>query len=120
MREDLSEAEIVKGIYEHNEKQINRLNDSIAKLETVIADFKSKEIPTAAISKELFAQYPDITELSLTRGSSVDAEGIETEQIVAFITANNPMDEELHDRIERWLKVRLDNENVLVIGRQSD
>ncbi len=120
MREDLSEAEIVKGIYEHNEKQINRLNDSIAKLETVIADFKSKEIPTAAISKELFAQYPDISELSLTRGSSVDAEGIETEQIVAFITANNPMDEELHDRIERWLKVRLDNENVLVIGRQSD
>ncbi len=120
MREDLSETEIVKGIYEHNEKQINRLNDSIAKLETVIADFKSKEIPTAAISKELFAQYPDITELSLTRGSSVDAEGIETEQIVAFITANNPMDEELHDRIERWLKVRLDNENVLVIGRQSD
>ena len=120
MREDLSEAEIVKGIYEHNEKQINRLNDSIAKLETVIADFKSKEIPTAAISKELFAQYPDITGLSLTRGSSVDAEGIETEQIVAFITANNSMDEELHDRIERWLKVRLDNENVLVIGRQSD
>ena len=120
MREDLSEAEIVKGIYEHNEKQINRLNDSIAKLETLIADFKSKEIPTAAISKELFAQYPDITELSLTQGSSVDAEGIETEQIVAFITANNPMDEELHDRIERWLKVRLDNENVLVIGRQSD
>ena len=117
MREDLSEAEIVKGIYEHNEKQINRLNDSIAKLETLIADFKSKEIPTAAISKELFAQYPDITELSLTRGSSVDAEGIETEQIVAFITANNPMDEELHDRIERWLKVRLDNENVLVIAR---
>ena len=120
MREDLSEAEIVKGIYEHNEKQINRLNDSIAKLETLIADFKSKEIPTAAISKELFAQYPNITNLSLTRGSSVDAEGIETEQIVAFITANNPMDEELHDRIERWLKVRLDNENVLVIGRQSD
>ena len=120
MREDLSEAEIVKGIYEYNEKQINRLNDSIAKLETVIADFKSKEIPTAAISKELFAQYPDITGLSLTQGSSVDAEGIETEQIVAFITANNPMDEELHDRIERWLKVRLDNENVLVIGRQSD
>ena len=117
MREDLSEAEIVKGIYEQTDKQINRLNDSIAKLETLIADFKSKEIPTAAISKELFAQYPDITGLSLTQGSSVDAEGIETEQIVAFITANNPMDEELHDRIERWLKVRLDHENVLVIGR---
>ena len=120
MREDLSEAEIVKGIYEQTEKQIKRLNDSINKLEAMIADYIGKEIPTSAISKELFAQYPDITGLSLTRGSSVDAEGIETEQIVAFITANNPMDEDLHDRIERWLKVRLDNENVLVIGRQSD
>ena len=120
MREDLSEAEIVKGLYEQTEKQIKRLNDSINKLEAMIADYIGKEIPTSAISKELFAQYPDITGLSLTRGSSVDAEGIETEQIVAFITANNPMDEDLHDRIERWLKVRLDNENVLVIGRQSD
>ena len=120
MREDLSEAEIVKGIYEHNEKQINRLNDSIAKLETVIADYKSKEIPTAAISKELFAQYPDITELSLTQGSSVDAEGIETEQIVAFVTSIQPIDIEQHDRIERWLKVRLDNESVLVINQSSD
>ena len=118
MREDLSEAEIVKGIYEHNEKQINRLNDSIAKLETVIADFKSKEIPTAAISKELFAQYPDITEVSLSRGSTVKSENdIAHEQIVAFITTMKPMDSELHDRLVRWLKVRLDNENVLVVGQ---
>ena len=118
MREDLSEAEIVKGIYEHNEKQINRLNDSIAKLETLIADFKSKEIPTAAISKELFAQYPDITEVSLSRGSTVKSENdIAHEQIVAFITTMKPMDSELHDRLVRWLKVRLDNENVLVVGQ---
>jgi len=120
MREDLSEAEIVKGIYEHNEKQINRLNDSIAKLETLIADFKSKEIPTAAISKELFAQYPDITGLSLTRGSTVNTQGVETEQIVAFVTSIQPIDIEQHDRIERWLKVRLDNESVLVINQSSD
>ena len=120
MREDLSEAEIVKGIYEQTDKQINRLNDSIAKLETLIADFKSKEIPTAAISKELFAQYPDITNLSLTRGSTVNTQGVETEQIVAFVTSIQPIDIEQHDRIERWLKVRLDNESVLVINQSSD
>jgi hypothetical protein len=120
MREDLSEAEIVKGIYEQTEKQINRLNDSINRLETVIADYKGKEIPTAAISKELFAQYPDITNLSLTRGSTVNTQGVETEQIVAFVTSIQPIDIEQHDRIERWLKVRLDNESVLVINQSSD
>ena len=118
--EDFSETEIIKGIYEQTDKQIKRLNDSINKLEALIADYKGKEIPTAAISKEMFAQYLDITNLSLTHGSTVDTQGIENEQIVAFITTSKPMGTELHSRIERWLKVRLDNENVLVVIQQAE
>ena len=119
VREELSEAEIIKGIYEHTDKQIRQLTDSINKLESLIADYQSKEIPVQAISKELFAQYPEITNLSLSRGSSVGAQGKEKEQIVAFITSNAPIDTELQDRIERWLKVRLNNENVMVISNES-
>ncbi len=116
MRQELSEVEIIKGIYEHNDKQIKVLNDSIGKLETLLSDYKNKEIPVDAISKELFAQYPNITDISLTRGSTVNAaNGQLTEQIVAFLTTNESMDAEQHDRIERWLKVRLENENVLVV-----
>ena len=114
--EDLSETEIIKGIYEYNEKQINKLNDSINKLESLIDDYKGKEIPVQSISKELFAQYPDITSLSLTRGSTVNAtEEQPSEQIVAIIDSKSPIDNEQRDRIERWLKVRLDNENVMVV-----
>ena len=119
MREELSEAEIIKGIYEHTDQQIKQLNDSINKLESMIADYKSKEIPVQAISKELFAQYPEITNLSLSRGSTVGIQGVEEEQIVAFITSKTPIDTELQDRIERWLKVRLDNQNVMVISKES-
>ena len=116
IRQELSEAEIIKGIYEHNDKQIKALSDSIGKLEAQLSDYKSKEIPIDAISKELFAQYPDITDLSLTRGSTVNAtEGQPTEQIVAFLTTNEPMDDELQYRIERWLKVRLNNDNVMLV-----
>ena len=119
IRQELSEVEIVKGIYEHTDQQIKRLNDSISKMEAVIYDYKSKEIPVEAISKELFAQYPTITEVSLSRGSSVkSAESTAKEQLVAFITTNEPIDTELHDRIERWLKVRLNNENVMVICQE--
>ena len=119
IRQELSEVEIVKGIYEHTDQQIKRLNDSISKMEAVIYDYKSKEIPVEAISKELFAQYPTITEVSLSRGSSVkSAESTAKEQLVAFITTSEPIDTELHDRIERWLKVRLNNENVMVICQE--
>ena len=120
MRQEFSEKEIVKGIYEQTEKQIKTLNDSIAKLSSTLSDYQSKEIPVEAISKELFAQYPDITEVSLSRGSSVNAaNSTTTEQIIAFITTAKPMDNELHDRIERWLKVRLNNNNVMLVCQSA-
>ena len=116
IRQELSEVEIVKSIYEHTEQQIKRLNDSIAKLDAQLNDYKEKEIPVDVIAKELFAQYPDITNLSLTRGSSVNVNDPQnTEQIVAIITSDKPIDDDAHDRIERWLKVRLNNENVVVV-----
>ena len=116
MRQEFSEVEIVKGIFEQTDKQINRLNDSIAKLGDVLNAYKEKELPVEAVSKELFAQYANITSLSLSRGSSVAVEGEgEKEQIVAFVTSNEPLTDEQKDRIERWLKVRLNNENVMVL-----
>ena len=121
MRQEFSEKEIVKGIYEQTDKQIKALNDSIAKLTTTLSDYKSKELPAEAVSKELFVQYSHIKSLSLTRGSTfaVDAQG-ETEQIVAFVTSDEPLTEDQQDRIEAWLKVRLDNENVLVVNQVEE
>ena len=119
MRQEFSEKEIVKGIYEQTDKQIKTLNDSIAKLTSTLSDYQSKEIPVEAISKELFAQYPNITEVSLSRGSSVNVGGQDNvEQIVAFVTSNEPLTEDQKDRIERWLKVRLGHDNILLICGQ--
>ena len=116
IRQELSEVEIVKGIYEQTDKQIHRLNDSIAKLKAALSEYQSKESPAEAVSKELFAQYPDILEVSLSQGAAIhSSDDTATEQIIAFITTSQPTNTELHDRIERWLKVRLKNDNVLVI-----
>ena len=121
MRQEFSEVEIVKGIYEQTDKQLKKLSDSIVKLGKWLEEYKEKEIPVEAVSKELFAQYPDITEVSLSSGSSVQAvDGTTTEQIIAFVTTAKPMDTELHDRIERWLKVRLKTENVLVVNQVKE
>ena len=97
------------------------MNDSIAKLTATLSDYQSKEIPVETISKELFAQYPDIAEVSLSRGASVHADAnTANEQIIAFITTSKPMDADLHDRIERWLKVRLNNENTVVVNQVEE
>lgn len=115
VRENLSEAEILKGIYEHTDRQIKALNDSIAILNAKLDVYKNTEIPAYAIAKELFAQHPEITNISLTRGSAVDSDSLfVTERIMVFIDSDRTIDNEMRDRIERWLKVRLDNENVVV------
>ena len=39
----------------------------------------------------------------------------ETEQIVAFVTSDEPLTDDQKDRIERWMKVRLGSDNILLI-----
>ena len=119
IKENLSETEIIKSIYERSDQQIKALNDSITKLDKQLNDYKGRELPVEAVSKELFAQYPDILSLSLTRGAVTNADNPnETEQVVAIITTEKPIDAERLDRIERWLKVRLNNENVMVVDQR--
>ena len=121
IKENLSETEIIKSIYERSDQQIKALNDSITKLDKQLSDYKERELPVEAVSKELFAQYPDIMSLSLSRGAIANAnDPAETEQIIAIITTEKPINAELHDRIERWLKVRLNNENVMVVNQRPE
>ena len=116
VREDISETEILKGIYEHTDRQVKVLNDSIMKLNARLVTLDANQLPVNAVAQELFAQHPQITNVSITRGATVDVEtGTETEQIIAFINSDEPVDSLLHNQIERWLKVRLHNDNVLVV-----
>jgi len=116
VRENIDETEILKGIYEHTDRQIKVLNDSIMKLNTRLDAYQDNVIPVHSIAQEMFAQHPQITNVSITRGSAVDvANDTIKEQIIAFITCDEILDSKLHDQIERWLKVRLQNDNVLVV-----
>ena len=116
VREDLSEVEILKGIYEHTDKQIKVLNDSILSLNARLNAYENNVLPVHSVAQELFAQHPQITNISITRGSVVDVMTLEeNERIMVLVTSDEPISPELHDQIERWLKVRLQNENVLVV-----
>ena len=117
-RDVLSESDLIQGIYEYNERQIRALTDSIANLETRLEDYRNRDLPVDAISRELFAQYPSIRSISLTRGKSATATGESgKDQIVALVTSSEKLDGEMTERLERWLKARLGQENVIVLQR---
>ncbi len=117
-RDVLSESDLIQGIYEYNDRQIKALTDSIAKLESQLEAYRSHEMPVDAIARELFAQYPSIRSISLTGGRTATASGeAGKEQIVALVTSSEKLDAEMTDRLERWLKARLEQENVIVLQR---
>ena len=115
-RDVLSESDLIKSIYEYNDRQVKTLTDSIAVLEAQIEGFRRREMPVEAVARELFAQYPFIKGISLSEGPTVTASGEKgQDRIIAIVTASEPLDEEMTARLERWLKARLENENVTVM-----
>ena len=116
-REDISEAEIIRSVFEHNDNQIKILNDSIFRLNGRLNEYKEKEIPVRSIAQQIFAQYPQIVKVSITRGSAVYAyTGEEVDQILVYVTSIQDISDEDHDKLERWMKVLLDQENLSVIN----
>ena len=114
----LSESDLIKSIYEHSDKQMKMLVDSIGSLERQLKVYHDREMPVDAISKELFAQYPSIKSLTLTSGPTAKATGeAGPERVVALVSSSDRLDAEMISRLERWLKARLGSENVTVIQR---
>ncbi|MBO4757757.1 MAG: DUF389 domain-containing protein, partial [Bacteroidales bacterium] len=113
-RDVLSESDLIQGIYEYNDRQIKALTDSIARLESQLEAYRNHEMPVDAIAREIFAQYPSIKSISLSGGRTASASGDGQEQVVALVTGSERLDAEMIDRLERWLKARLEQENVIV------
>ena len=117
-RDVLSESDLIKGIYQHNDIQVQALKDSIARLAARLEEYRGREIPVEAISKELFVQYPSINGLSLASGTEIKASGKEEGgRIIAIVSSDEELDAWMLDRLEIWLKARLGQENVTVMQR---
>lgn len=115
-RDALSESQVIKGIYEHTDMQIQALNDTIVSLRGQLEQVRSEKMPTEDIFRELQVQYPDIVGLSLTRGFRVSNDrASEKSCIAALIDSATELDADTVSRIRSWLKVRLSADEVNVI-----
>ena len=115
-RDVLSESDLIRSIYEHNDRQIKQLTDSIASLGAQLETYKADELPVDAIARELFAQYPSITSISLAEARTASVSGSpEDRQVIALVSSSDTIGNEMKSRLERWLKARLGQENVIVI-----
>ena len=110
------DAELMKGIFEHNTETINQLNQTVVRLDSTVNAYRAQELPYAQLSEEICAQYEDIDKVTLSRGESVvTATGEKGTATVAIVHTPKSFPEEARSKLENWLRVRLASDDVTVI-----
>ena len=110
----------MKGIYERTDSEITRRESRIRELEKELSIYKQEEIPYAQITKEIHNQYPDITNLYIGRGASVDSDSLKVNNGIMIVAGSDkPIKESIREKLENWLQIRLNDSTVTVITRTN-
>ena len=120
-----SDREMIKGIFEQNEQEIQKREALIAKMEAELKALHNKKFPSSQIAKEIAAQYPQLLSLTLARGEHVDmllktgnGETTASEKVMAIIKLSEPLDEKEMEKLGKWLEIRLDVPQIKIIVEQ--
>ena len=112
----MTESEIIRNIIDGHNSQVAGLRGQVDSLQTAIAFYKSQQLPSALITRELAAQYAGVEEVTLTRGERVQAaDGKSATAVVAIVRTAAGLKDAERERIEQWLRVRLGVDDVTVI-----
>ena len=111
---------ILEDIYEKNEKLLNDKDAKIEFLEDELLKLRSDTIPFSAIKREMNVQYPNIAFMSFGKTISTNFKSKQDTIPTFFIQwKTNLTEEEISKEkiaVEKWLKVRLNNDRVSVIN----
>ena len=114
--EMMSESEIIRGILDGHNRQVEALQGQVDSLSATIDFLRAGQLPSELITREIAAQYAGVQEVTLTRGESVTAESGSTHPaVIAIIRSAIPLSEAERERIRQWLRVRLSVEDVTII-----
>lgn len=115
-RDELSESDIIKSIFERSDSEIKRREDLLVQLQEELNTLRGKELPVTQIAKELLTQYPNLKGLSISRGSEIALDSLtETERIFVLVKWKVPVSDQEVAKLQKWLSVRLEADNITVI-----
>lgn len=107
----LNETEIMRNWIASNEKELQNRNDTIralrSRLQEVEAMMLAEQLPTDQIALELKTQWPQIQDVTLAR--------VPNGKIVVVLSLNRRLHKDDAARIENWLKIRLQTEEIKLI-----
>ena len=111
-----NDIEIVKDIYDKMGREISERDADIKRLEEELKASKAVDIPYIQITREIINSYPQIQEVHITQGASVKSDSLAIHQsIMVMVKTDTFMMEEDSLKLNSWLKIRLNNDNLHLV-----
>ena len=114
---ELNETEIVKNLIATNEQNIRQRDDSIRILQTRLAQYEQRQLPSAQIAAEIQSQLPAVQSVTLAKGARIAGNAAEQDEVVVLIESKHPLSKDETTRLTNWLRVRLSTENIVLVNR---
>jgi uncharacterized hydrophobic protein (TIGR00271 family) len=112
--ESVNEMELVKDIYDRMEREISTRDAEIASLKTELNNSQQEKLPCKQLAQEIASNYPTVYEVYIARGEGVKVNDNQqsTTSIVAIIYTTKDIDTQTQERLESWLKIRINEQNI--------
>lgn len=107
--------EVFKGIYERLDSKIGQYETTIEKLTAELHAAKKDELPYMQIANEISASYPEIRQIYMGQGTHITLDSLKVSPcLIVKVQSDSLMDEATLTQFKKWLKVRLQTDNVEV------
>ena len=114
--DQFNETEIVRDLISSNATNIQVRDDSIKALQTQLAYYKEQQLPAAQLAAELRTQLPEITRVTLAKGTEIENDIVTTEaQVVVVVHCTKIPTAAEKEKVLQWLQVRLQTKHVEMI-----
>ena len=105
--------EVFKGIYERLDSKIGQYETTIEQLSNELQAAKKDELPYMQIASEISAAYPEIKQIHIGQGTHIVIDSLTvTPCLIVKVKSDSLMSESTIVQFEKWIKVRLQVENV--------
>jgi hypothetical protein len=103
---------LVTDIYDRMDTEISSRDKEISRLKAELEKQESEQIPYLQLTREIRANNPTISEVHITRGEKIMAEMSDStaQTTIVMVRTNGKFDHDAYQKLENWLKIRLDEE----------
>ena len=112
--------EIFKGIYEKLDSKIGQYEATIEQLTGELDAAKKDELPYQQLASEISATYPEVKHIYLGQGAHISIDSLKVSPCLLLkVHTDTLMSESSVEQLKKWVKVRLQVENVEIENHAS-